>query len=600
MEKIYDHPFPFPKDAFSMPGIHAESETYPYPVPETELYPEYAWPKSLCHFAPECPLTDDFSDLEPIKGCVHAYQYGCPILLTQLSGNFQEFGECNGVQIFEIGQVESKKYTEEDLKKIIENFSKLKDSHRPPMVVLGHDEDQSLLQKSGLPSAGWVSKIWTKGRKLYADFKDVPKQIVDIIKKGAYRYPSVEIYRNFAFDNEEFGPVLRRVALLGADIPRIKSLSDITARYGEDNCEDSFCLPVVRSDSEEETFWLGGDNMEKITVPIKSISGDFEVGEEVTGSVSKTVGKLEEFDEKKLIITLISGESFQDDREITGTKSKAKAVVGEEEKFAGKTVMVEINTVEGKFKEGEKIEGKDSKLTGTVRKVEPEKISVFLAIEGDFKKGEEIVGADSKAKANVGKKPSPYKYPEPPKKDAEDLKQVQEQLSALSEQINLKNNEISNLQSKLIAQEGQIETVQKERSAEKRASHMKDVVAWAEVLKTKGLAPAVIDELGLLNYVNALDWTHMFKFAEGEDEKTPWQKFSELFDAIVDRHAEGNLFVPLDKLGKAIETEEDITPTGVDEEGAALDREITKYAEENKISYGDALKIIDDKRAKER
>jgi len=600
MEKIYDHPFPFPKDAFSMSGIHAESETYPYPVPETELYPEYAWPKSLCHFAPECPLTDDFSDLEPIKGCVHAYQYGCPILLTQLSGNFQEFGECNGVQIFEIGQVESKKYTEEDLGKIIKNFAKLKDSHRPPMVVLGHDEDQSLLQKSGLPSAGWVSKIWTKGRKLYADFKDVPKQIVDIIKKGAYRYPSVEIYRNFAFDNEEFGPVLRRVALLGADIPRIKSLSDITARYGEDNCEDSFCLPVVRSDSEEETFWLGGDNMEKITVPIKSISGDFEVGEEVTGSVSRTVGKLEEFDEKKLIITLISGESFQDDKEITGTKSKAKAVVGEEEKFAGKTVMVEINTVEGKFKEGEKIEGKDSKLTGTVRKVEPEKISVFLAIEGDFKKGEEIVGADSKAKANVGKKPSPYKYPEPPKKDAEDLKALSEKLDALTEKLTGKDAEITDLNSKLSAQEGQIETVQKERSAEKRASHMKDVVAWAEVLKTKGLAPAVIDELGLLNYVNALDWTHMFKFAEGEDEKTPWQKFSELFDAIVDRHAEGNLFVPLDKLGKAIETEEDITPTGVDEEGAALDREITKYAEENKISYGDALKIIDDKRAKER
>jgi len=601
MKKIYEHPFPFPKEDFSLPWTYSTGqETYPYPIPETELYPEYAWPKSLCHFAPECPMTDDFSDLEPIKQCIHAYQHGCPILLTQLSGNFQEFGECNGVQIFEIGQAESKKYTEEDLNKIIANFSKLKDSHRPPMVVLGHDENQDLLQKSGLPSAGWVSKVWTKGKKLYADFKDVPKQIVDIIKNGAYRYPSVEIYRNFVFDNQEFGPVLRRVALLGADIPRIKSLSDIVARYGEDNREDSFCLPIVRPDSEEETFWLGGDNMKKITVPIKSISGDFEVGEEVTGNASKVVGTLEEFDEKKLVIVLTSGENFQDDEEITGTKSKAKAVVGEEDpnKFAGKTVMVEINAVEGEFKEGEKVKGADSKLIGTVRKVEPEKISVFLAVEGDFKKGEEIVGADSKAKANVGKKPSPYKYPEPPKKDAEDLKQVQEQLTALSEQLNAKNTEISDLTSKLTAQESKIGIVEKERSAEKRASHMKDVQRWAEDLKKKGLAPAVVDELGLLNYANALDWTNMFKFAEGEDEKTPWQKFSELFSAIIDRHKEGKLLVPLDTFGKVIEEEEEITPTGVDEEGAKLDREITKYAEENKVSYDVAFKAVMDTQGK--
>jgi len=590
---IYEHPYPFPKEDFATPWTYtSEQETYPYPVPKTDLYPEYPWPKSLCYFATECPVTDDFSDLEPIKDCQHAYQYGCPILLTQLNGA-QEFGECNGVEIFEIGQTESKDYKKEDLEKIIENFAKLQNSHRPPMVVLGHDEDQSLLQKSGLPSAGWVSKVWKKGKKLYADFKDVPKQLVPIIKKGGYRYPSVEIYRNFVFGDEEFGPVLRRVALLGADIPRIKSLSDIVARYGENDCTDSFCVPVVRQGSEEETIWLGGDNMKKITVPIKSVSGDFEVGEEVTGNASKTVGTLEEFNEKNLVIALSSGDNFQDDEEITGTKSEAKAVVGEKEAFAGRTIVVELSDPKGEFKEGEKVTGADSELTGTVRKVKPESISVFLAVEGDFKKGEGIVGADSKAKATVGKK---EEYPEPPKKDkkgedAKDLKQLSEKFETLKEEMATKDAEIATLKTKLAATEGKVEIVEKERMSEKRAAHMQDVKRWSEDMKRKGLAPAVIDELGLLSYANALDWQNLYKFAEGEDEKTPWQKFSELFGAIIDRHAEGKLFIPLEKIDR--DPDEIEVPVGVDEEGLKLDREISKYQEEHdNCSYDVAYKAV--------
>ena len=592
-KKVYKNPYPFPKEEFSMPWVYkSEDETYPFPIPETDLYPEFPWPKSLCAFAPDCQIKDDFEELDGIKECQHAYQHGCPILLTNFSENVQEFGECNAVEIFEIGQTESKSYTPDDLAKMIKNFTTLKDSHRPPMVVLGHDEDQSLLQKSGLPSAGWVSKIWSKGKKLYADFKDVPKQLVDIIKNGGYRYPSVEIYRNFVLNDEEFGPVLRRVALLGADIPRIKSLSDIVARYGENNCEGSFCLPVVRPDSEEETIWLGGDNMKKITVPIKSFSGDFEVGEEVTGNASQVVGTLEAFDEKKLVIALTSGENFQDDEEITGTKTKAKAIVGEP--FAGRTVIVELSDPEGEFKEGEKVSGKDSKLIGTIRKVKPESISVFLAVEGDFTKGEGITGADSKAKATVGKKASPYPEPEKAKKSAEDAKN----LKALSEKfdadlkvaIAAKDAEIAELKTAKTAQDGKIEAIEKERMTEKRAAHMKEVQRWAEDMKRKGLAPKVIDELGLMNYINALDWQNTFKFSEDEAEKTPWQKFSELFGAIVDCHNEGTLFIPLDKLDA--DPDEIIVAAGVDQEGAALDREITKYAEDNKVSYDVAFKDV--------
>ncbi len=300
MFKPYKYPFPLPKEAFSNEALSggedqqdnfsgpwmfdAAQDKYPFPIPDTELYPEHPWPKSLCPAAPECKVSDDFQDLSPAKECLPALRYGCPLYLTHFSEH-QDFGECLNVPIFEIGQIESKDYTEQDLDRMIKNFSKLQKSHRPPLVVLGHGEDQDLLKKSGLPSAGWVAKVWRTGKKMFADFKDVPKQVVEAIKNGAYRFPSVEIYRNYAFNGQEFGAVLRRVALLGADIPRIKSLDDVVARYEESNdgSEDenigSLCLPVIQADNygedESEILWLGGDYMKKITVPtIKKISID--------------------------------------------------------------------------------------------------------------------------------------------------------------------------------------------------------------------------------------------------------------------------------------------------------------------------------------
>jgi len=589
------HPFPLlQQDNFSTPWVFSSPDSvYPYPIPETELYPEFPWPKSLCPHAPDCQVKDDFSDLAPVKECIHAYQEGCPIYLTQFNGNFQEFGECNGIELFEIGQTESADYTEEDLIKIVENFAKLKDSHRPPMVVLGHDEDQALLQKSGLPSAGWVSNLWARGKKLVADFKDVPQQIVDIINKGAYRFPSVEIYHNFLFNKEAFGPVLRRVALLGADVPRIKSLDDIVARYGENDCQDSFCLPVDKSAGdvkEKETIWLGGDTMKrKITVPIKSISGDFKVGEEVTNG-NEITGILESFDDKNFVINVDSKKDFQDDEKITGTETKAEATVGKKVDPFSKTVVIELNTVEGTFKEGEKVEGVDSKLIGTVQKVEPEKISVFLEVDENFRGGEEITGSDSKAKARVGKKEKKEEpvYPEPSTNTEKALQQLQEQFKELSTKLTGKDAEIATLKTQAQSQETKIQQVETDRMSEKRAVHVKQIQTFSEKMKLKGLAPAIFDELGLSNYLHTLDWQKTFKFAEDEDPVTPFDKFTAILSSMLDRYQENTLFVPLDDLGKVIETE-DIIPDGVDEEGAKLDQKITKYAEEKNVSYDEAF-----------
>ncbi|MBU0958390.1 MAG: hypothetical protein KKB31_00450, partial [Nanoarchaeota archaeon] len=387
------------KNQFPVPTIYETNRSvYPFPIPQTELYPEHNWPKSLCVHAPECEIPDDYSeeDLTKIRDCLHAYKEGCPIYITQFAEH-EEFGECKRIPIFEIGQAESKSYTEKDLDKIIENFDKLKDTHRPPMIVLGHGENQEMLKKSGLPSAGWVYKIFREGKQLFADFMDVPKKVVALLKNKAYRFPSVEIYRNFMFDEKNFGPVLRRVALLGADIPRIKSLDDILARYEESSDAGVFTLPVRGSKDEGETLWLGGKPMDKITVPIKSFSGVFTAGEELLKG-DAIIGTFEEITEDSLVILADPEAIFESDEEINGKDSKAKATVGKfEEK--GIEMKIPISDIKGTFKEDEDVFGDDPDFFAKVKKVEPEMLVVYIVGNKKFKVGEMITGKNSKAMA---------------------------------------------------------------------------------------------------------------------------------------------------------------------------------------------------------
>lgn len=613
MKTPYSHPLPFPKTNANA-WLYSGQDKYPYPVPPTEFYPEYTWPRSLCNFAPECPYEDDFSDLTAAKECTNAMKFGCPLFLTQFS-EFEEFGECKGLELFEIGQDETEDYTDEDLEKIITNFEKLQKIHRAPLVVLGHGEDQGLLKKAGLPSAGWVSKIWRKGKKFFGDFKDVPKKVVDVIKKKAYRFPSVEIYRNFVFQGEEYGPVLRRVALLGADIPRVKSLDDILARYEEDD-EGSFILPVTRQgDQESETHWLGGEPMkkEKRTIPIKEITGGFKLNEEITRG-DKVIGKLEEVLDFGLVITIDPEETFEEDQELFGNDSEAKAKIG----VAPVEVKIDIAAIKGTFKKGEKVETEKKKKAKVVEVKKDELVIKTTEGTPPPDKGEVIVGKESNAKAMVGKElKKDYPYPAVKKaseiaaakaaavkKAAEDgttaigkdMAELKSQVDVLTKQITNKNAEIQDLTKRSDVQEQRLQTTESERSAEKMAAHAKEVDRFCEDLKRKGLAPAVIDEGengqgGLRSYMMALDWQKPIKFSEGEEEKTAWQRFSEFMGTVMDKQADGSLFVPLEEIGQTEDTGE-VIPDDVDEEGAKLDREVTIYAEEKKISYPEALDAV--------
>ncbi len=104
---------------------------------------------------------------------------------------------------------------------------------QPPLLAVrvapGHEEDEALLKRTDLPAAGWVKRIYREGGKLKADFSEVPEVIEQLVNRRAYRKISAEIYTEFADQGEQYGLVLRRVVLLGGEIPQVKSLADIPA-----------------------------------------------------------------------------------------------------------------------------------------------------------------------------------------------------------------------------------------------------------------------------------------------------------------------------------------------------------------------------------
>lgn len=126
-------------------------------------------------------------------------------------------------EIFSTGVWNGDEYTLKDLHGIVQAFNSLKEEIKPMLKIGGHKNDFD-------PALGWVNDIWVKGHKLYAKFKDVPKVLYDAIKKGLYKRVSVEMFPNYkGKSTKELYPyVLDGVAILGAAVPAVTNLADLT------------------------------------------------------------------------------------------------------------------------------------------------------------------------------------------------------------------------------------------------------------------------------------------------------------------------------------------------------------------------------------
>ena len=159
--------------------------------------------------------------------------------------NELETVDIENVEILAVGKwngvPSTKEYTKKDLDELVRSFKALSSDEKlnyEPPLKLGHDEHQKLLQKDGYPAAGWVKALKRIGNKLVASFGEVPKKIGDIIKAGGYKKVSSEIYHGYAMGDYKFPLVLKAVALLGGDIPAVKTIADIQAQYSQEDGVD--------------------------------------------------------------------------------------------------------------------------------------------------------------------------------------------------------------------------------------------------------------------------------------------------------------------------------------------------------------------------
>ena len=121
--------------------------------------------------------------------------------------------------------------TESDLEEMVTSFNELVPvGGFTPVLKLGHTEAQKFIgQGSGAPNLGIIAKIWREGAKVLANFINVPDAVVDLIRQKRFNNVSVEIVPSLEFDGKTFANVLTAVALLGAELPAVKGLKELSA-----------------------------------------------------------------------------------------------------------------------------------------------------------------------------------------------------------------------------------------------------------------------------------------------------------------------------------------------------------------------------------
>jgi hypothetical protein len=130
-------------------------------------------------------------------------------------------------------------FTAGDLDQMVANFDRLKGFIKPPLKA-GHSTAQLLAgQTDGDPALGWCTALRRAGNKLVGTFAGIPDKFAALIRKGRYLRGSSEIVLDWAKCADEAnlktgveGKVFTGFAVLGADVPAVKNLTDLADFLG--------------------------------------------------------------------------------------------------------------------------------------------------------------------------------------------------------------------------------------------------------------------------------------------------------------------------------------------------------------------------------
>jgi cation transport regulator ChaB len=199
--------------------------------------------------------------------------------------------ELKDVEVFGTGEWNKHKITDEDLDNIVNGTNEIIDKLKPK-VKLGHDDKQELLQKSGYPAGGWITKLKKVGNKILVDIKEVPKVLYDLIKNGAYKRISSEILYDYTEPStkKKYEKVLSAIAFLGADLPAITNLKDIAALYDADENANLIIYEKQEKIKRKEVIYIMADGL-KIT----EVDGKKFVAVEDFEKITKEAGENKDY-----------------------------------------------------------------------------------------------------------------------------------------------------------------------------------------------------------------------------------------------------------------------------------------------------------------
>lgn len=288
---------PYGDVAYADPGYQKDG-VHRYPI-DTEGHIRSAW--NYIHQADNAkPYSGE--QVAKIKDAIEAAwkakidKAGPPAAEPAGSHMAEQFGEMKDVEIFSTGTWSGSKkvtVTATDLDNMVRAWNEVNDKvtgYRPPLK-LGHDDAQKFIGQnkgSGAPALGWVHNLRRIGNKVVADFKDVPSKLLDMIRQKRYNSVSIEMLPSLEFDGKNYSTVLTAVAILGAELPAVKGLKELSATLGFAGAQ-----AVTLSQKEEDTNMVTYTQEQHdalVAAAVGKAKTEFEA--EHTGKVTKLDGDL--------------------------------------------------------------------------------------------------------------------------------------------------------------------------------------------------------------------------------------------------------------------------------------------------------------------
>lgn len=124
------------------------------------------------------------------------------------------------LEVFRAGDYGPKgKWSEEDLDRIVADYAA--ETHEAP-VTLDHAQRG--------PAFGWIAGLRRSGDRLLARVRDMSADLLNLVRSGAFKKRSIEIYRALPATGR---PYFKALSFLGAAAPEVKGLRDPIFRAEE-------------------------------------------------------------------------------------------------------------------------------------------------------------------------------------------------------------------------------------------------------------------------------------------------------------------------------------------------------------------------------